>query len=254
MIWGAPSGTDDTYYKRLLDGGLPTFRTFNNCIAAVKAYADYWTFAARYRSPFEDAPTTPLARGQEGAQAPRRAEAGRSALGVGLEAAPAGVRHQDQQGRAVHECRRGGEGGQGDRLPGRDEGVVARPAAQERRRARARRRVVAEGRARRVRRAARQGEDGRQEGAHRRRARVRDGERRRRDAHRRLARRALRTGRHRRDRRHLHRGVRRRDVPRPAVRRRRSAPHAARAPGLQAARRRARREAGRRRRARRPRS
>ena len=60
MIWGAPSGTDDTYYRKLLDGGLPTFRTFNNCIAAVKAYADYWTFAARYRSPFKDAPTTPL--------------------------------------------------------------------------------------------------------------------------------------------------------------------------------------------------
>jgi acyl-CoA synthetase (NDP forming) len=58
MVWGAPPGTDDTYYKRLLDGGLPTFRTFNNCIAAVKAYADYWTFAARYRSPFKSAPTT----------------------------------------------------------------------------------------------------------------------------------------------------------------------------------------------------
>ncbi len=58
MIWGAPSGTDDTYYKRLLDGGLPTFRTFSNCVAAVKAYADYWTFAARYRSPFATAPTT----------------------------------------------------------------------------------------------------------------------------------------------------------------------------------------------------
>jgi acyl-CoA synthetase (NDP forming) len=60
MIWGAPSGTDDTYYQRLLDGGLPTFRTFGNCVAAVKAYADYWTFAARYRSPFASAPTTPL--------------------------------------------------------------------------------------------------------------------------------------------------------------------------------------------------
>jgi acetate---CoA ligase (ADP-forming) len=60
VIWGAPSGTDDTYYKRLLDGGLPTFRTFGNCVAAVKAYADYWSFAARYRSPFATAPTTPL--------------------------------------------------------------------------------------------------------------------------------------------------------------------------------------------------
>ena len=71
VIWGAPPGTDDTYYKRLLDGGLPTFRTFNNCVAAVKAYADYWTFAARYRSPFETAPTHPVAGGEEGPQAPR---------------------------------------------------------------------------------------------------------------------------------------------------------------------------------------
>jgi acyl-CoA synthetase (NDP forming) len=59
VIWGAPSGTDDTYYHRLLDGGLPTFRTFSNCVSAVKAYTDYWTFAARYKSPFKDAPTQP---------------------------------------------------------------------------------------------------------------------------------------------------------------------------------------------------
>ena len=58
MIWGAPSGTDDTYYKRLLDGGLPDVPHVHNCVAAVKAYADYWTFAARYRSPFATAPTT----------------------------------------------------------------------------------------------------------------------------------------------------------------------------------------------------
>jgi len=59
VIWGAPPGTDDTYYKRLLDGGLPTFRTFNNCIVSVKAYVDYWTFSARYRSPFKTVPATP---------------------------------------------------------------------------------------------------------------------------------------------------------------------------------------------------
>jgi len=55
VVWGAPAGTDDTYYRRLLDGGLPVFRTFGNCVKAVKAYADYWTFAARFRSPFETA-------------------------------------------------------------------------------------------------------------------------------------------------------------------------------------------------------
>jgi acyl-CoA synthetase (NDP forming) len=59
VIWGAPSGTDDTYYKRLLDGGLPVFRTFGNCVTAVKAYLDYWAFVRRYRSPFLDAPREP---------------------------------------------------------------------------------------------------------------------------------------------------------------------------------------------------
>ena len=60
VVWGAPAGTDDTYYKRLLDGGLPVFRTFHNCVAAVKSYADYWAFAQRYRSPFDDAPRVAL--------------------------------------------------------------------------------------------------------------------------------------------------------------------------------------------------
>jgi acyl-CoA synthetase (NDP forming) len=61
VIWGSPPGTDDTYYRRLLDGGLATFRTFGNCVAALRAYADYWTFARRYRSPFRDAPLEPSA-------------------------------------------------------------------------------------------------------------------------------------------------------------------------------------------------
>src|SRR5680860_1204951 len=59
VIWGAPSGTDNTYYQRLLDGGLPTFRTFSNCVQAMRAYVDYWTFIRRYRSPFDDAPREP---------------------------------------------------------------------------------------------------------------------------------------------------------------------------------------------------
>jgi len=60
VVWGAPPGTDDTFYRRLLDGGLPVFRTFGNCVKAVRAYLDYWAFADRYRSPFEDAPLEPL--------------------------------------------------------------------------------------------------------------------------------------------------------------------------------------------------
>ncbi|HZP30062.1 MAG TPA: acetate--CoA ligase family protein [Acidimicrobiia bacterium] len=60
VIWGAPAGTDDTYYRYLLDGGLPTFRTFSNCVGAVRACVDYAEFIGRYRSPFADAPTAPL--------------------------------------------------------------------------------------------------------------------------------------------------------------------------------------------------
>jgi acyl-CoA synthetase (NDP forming) len=60
VVWGAPAGTDDTYYFRLLDGGLPVFRTFGNCVKAARAYADYWRFAATHHSPFADAPVTPL--------------------------------------------------------------------------------------------------------------------------------------------------------------------------------------------------
>jgi acyl-CoA synthetase (NDP forming) len=59
VVWGAPPGTDDTFYRRLLDGGLPVFRTFANCVGAVRAYVDYWTFARRYRSAFRAARRRP---------------------------------------------------------------------------------------------------------------------------------------------------------------------------------------------------
>jgi len=59
VIWGAPAGTDDTYPRRLLDGGLPLFRTFSNCVGAVRAYVDYWQFIRRYRTPFASAPHAP---------------------------------------------------------------------------------------------------------------------------------------------------------------------------------------------------
>ncbi|MEI8001129.1 MAG: acetate--CoA ligase family protein [Actinomycetes bacterium] len=60
MVWGAPPGTDDTYYHRMLDGGLMVFRTYGNCVRAVKAYFDHWAFVRRYRTTFADAPTEPL--------------------------------------------------------------------------------------------------------------------------------------------------------------------------------------------------
>ena len=38
--------------RRRLSSGLPVFRTFGNCVGAVKAYLDHHAFVARYRSPF----------------------------------------------------------------------------------------------------------------------------------------------------------------------------------------------------------
>ena len=52
VIWGSPVGNEDAYREILLKSDLPVFRTFANCVAAVRAYFDYYAFSARYRTPF----------------------------------------------------------------------------------------------------------------------------------------------------------------------------------------------------------
>ena len=74
VVWGAPPGTDDTFYLRLLAGGLPVFRTFGNCVRALRAYVDYWQFVARYRPQIDELPTEPLPAALEAQQ--RLASAG----------------------------------------------------------------------------------------------------------------------------------------------------------------------------------
>ncbi|THA85651.1 acetate--CoA ligase family protein [Streptomyces sp. A0592] len=60
VIWGSPVGTEDAYRTTLLGSSrVATFRTFGNCITAVRAYLGHHRFTARYCSPFEDAPRTP---------------------------------------------------------------------------------------------------------------------------------------------------------------------------------------------------
>jgi acyl-CoA synthetase (NDP forming) len=76
VVWGAPAGTDDTYYFHLLDGGLPVFRTFGTCVTTLRAYVDYWHFAAHHRSPFLDAPTKPLAAAKKARAIIEHAEPG----------------------------------------------------------------------------------------------------------------------------------------------------------------------------------
>ncbi|ARF55843.1 acetate--CoA ligase family protein [Streptomyces gilvosporeus] len=57
VVWGSPVGTEDAYRRTLLGSSrVATFRTFANCITAVRAYLDHHRFVDDYRSPFDDAP------------------------------------------------------------------------------------------------------------------------------------------------------------------------------------------------------
>ncbi|MEU2395783.1 acetate--CoA ligase family protein [Streptomyces sp. NPDC007369] len=60
VVWGSPVGTEDAYRTTLLGSSrVATFRTFGNCITAVRAYLEHHRFTTGYRSPFADAPRTP---------------------------------------------------------------------------------------------------------------------------------------------------------------------------------------------------
>lgn len=57
VVWGSPVGTEAAYRETLLGSSrVATFRTFANCITAVRAHLDHTRFTAAYRSPFDEAP------------------------------------------------------------------------------------------------------------------------------------------------------------------------------------------------------
>ena len=59
VVWGSPVGTEAAYRETLLGSSrVATFRTFANCITAVRAHLDHARFTASYRSPFDEAPRT----------------------------------------------------------------------------------------------------------------------------------------------------------------------------------------------------
>ncbi|CAN5756522.1 acetate--CoA ligase family protein [soil metagenome] len=61
VVWGSPVGTESAYRDVLLSSSkVVVFRTFANCVGAVRAYLDHHRFQARYRSPFA-AEATPAA-------------------------------------------------------------------------------------------------------------------------------------------------------------------------------------------------
>lgn len=60
VVWGSPVGTEDAYRETLLGSSrVATFRTFANCITAVRAHLDHHRFTTGYRSPFDEAPRSP---------------------------------------------------------------------------------------------------------------------------------------------------------------------------------------------------
>ncbi|MFI6338235.1 acetate--CoA ligase family protein [Streptomyces sp. NPDC050535] len=60
VVWGSPVGTEAAYRETLLGSSrVATFRTFANCVTAVRAYLEHHRFTAAYRSPFDEAPRTP---------------------------------------------------------------------------------------------------------------------------------------------------------------------------------------------------
>ncbi|MFF3451189.1 acetate--CoA ligase family protein [Streptomyces sp. NPDC002667] len=60
VVWGSPVGTEAAYRETLLGSSrVATFRTFANCITAVRAHLDHARFTSAYRSPFDEAPRTP---------------------------------------------------------------------------------------------------------------------------------------------------------------------------------------------------
>ncbi|MGQ4382086.1 acetate--CoA ligase family protein [Streptomyces sp. SAS_270] len=59
VVWGSPVGTEAAYRETLLGSSrVATFRTFANCITAVRAHLNHARFTASYRSPFDEAPRT----------------------------------------------------------------------------------------------------------------------------------------------------------------------------------------------------
>lgn len=76
VVWGSPVGTERAYTEVLLGSRLPVFRTFANCVGAVRAYLDYWRFAGTFHSPFASAPTEPAAGARRAARLLAQAEPG----------------------------------------------------------------------------------------------------------------------------------------------------------------------------------
>ena len=70
VVWGSPVGTEEAHDVLRSSSRVITFRTFRNCVLAVRAWLDWHDFRARYRSPF----AKPVRKPSEAASDPAVAE------------------------------------------------------------------------------------------------------------------------------------------------------------------------------------
>jgi acyl-CoA synthetase (NDP forming) len=69
VIWGSPLAEQEVAFQTLIASPrIVTFRTFHNCVGAIKAYLDWYDFRGRYASPF-DRPARRRAAGGAATQA-----------------------------------------------------------------------------------------------------------------------------------------------------------------------------------------
>lgn len=70
VIWGSPSGDEAAYRETLLSSSkVVVFRTFGNCVRSIRAWRDWHSLRARYRSPFTDPKLVPTRRSRGAATA-----------------------------------------------------------------------------------------------------------------------------------------------------------------------------------------
>jgi acetate---CoA ligase (ADP-forming) len=60
VVWGSPSGTEPVYRDVLVPSGIPVFRTFGQCVAALRGYFDHHALRGRYTRAVPPAAPPPI--------------------------------------------------------------------------------------------------------------------------------------------------------------------------------------------------
>ncbi|HEY1281541.1 MAG TPA: acetate--CoA ligase family protein [Acidimicrobiales bacterium] len=60
VVWGSPAGMEEVYREVLVPSGIPVFRTFGQCVAALRGYFDHHALRARYTRAVPAAAPAPI--------------------------------------------------------------------------------------------------------------------------------------------------------------------------------------------------